>query len=63
MLAEQDADTEGIEVPGIGRIQMTEESSESVVQSDLPLVPGINFYTLLLKYLLLSFLEYTLCMI
>ena len=43
MLAEQDADTEGIEVPGIGRIQMTEESSESVVQSDLPLVPGINF--------------------
>ena len=43
MLAEQDADSEGIEVPGIGRIQITEEASESVVQSDLPLVPGTKF--------------------
>ena len=43
MLAEQDAETEGIEVPGIGRIQMTEESSESIVQSDLPLVSGRKF--------------------
>ena len=43
MLAEQDADTEGIEVPGIGRIQMTEESSDSIIQSDLPLVSGTKF--------------------
>lgn len=51
MLAEQNSDTEGIEVPGIGRIQMTEESSESIVQSDLPLVPG--------KKILFYFVEFT----
>ena len=50
MLAEQDAETEGIEVPGIGRIQMTEESSESIVQSDLPLVSGTKFLFYFVKF-------------
>ena len=50
MLAEQDADTEAIEVPGIGRIQMTEESSESIVQSDLPLVSGTKFLFYFVKF-------------
>ena len=42
MLSEEMANEQGIEVPGIGRIQMTEDSSESVIQSVLPMVSGFQ---------------------
>ena len=44
MLSEEMANEQGIEVPGIGRIQMTEDSSESVIQSVLPMVSGLQMY-------------------
>ena len=47
MLSEEMANEQGIEVPGIGRIQMTEDSSESVIQSVLPMVSGFQMNSIM----------------